>query len=74
MENFVKMIACGQINWRYFVIFDKKDAIPDFKSIELSKQALDLLTKLYNAGDNETKAFLEKVQVGAFLKKKYGIK
>ena len=53
------------------MLFDKIDAIPNYKEIEKLKEMIKIAKQIYEAGDVETRTYLEKVRLSAFLKEKH---
>ena len=72
-ENFEKAISktTSMINWRWFGLVDKKDLIDYAKQIELSKQIISPLKKLYDIWDQEIREYLEEIWLTKKLENKY---
>ena len=73
-ENFEKAIEIWMISWRWFWLVDKKDCIDYVKEIEISKQVISPLKKLYDIGDDEVKRKLEECWLTARLENKFSFK
>lgn len=72
--TFDKMIAVGMLNWRYFVLVDKKDLVDYAQNIEISKQIIKLSKQMYEIWDQEVKSYFIKIGLSDFLQKKYWFK
>ena len=71
IDNFNKAISVKMINRRYFAIYDKMDVNRYAKEIELVKQAIDALTKLYKIAEPDVQQQQEQRQMWNYFKKRY---
>lgn len=71
IDNFNKAISVRMINRRYFAIYDKMDVNRYAKEIELVKQAMDALKKLYKIAEPDVQQQQEQRQMWDYFKKRY---
>lgn len=73
-ETLKKMVEIGQINWRYWQIFDKKDLKQELQFYNRKMQNMETvrqLKKSHEKWDNEDKLMIEKSWLGNYFRKKY---